>query len=91
MKKMTKLTKTLLGLSAVNLAVGFTTDWLWGFGKPAGAILFGLFMISKMLENEMAKFDSEETNRLIHADNVNSADTPANRAEHPREPLRAAA
>jgi hypothetical protein len=84
---MTTLTKTLLGLAIVCLAIGFTTNLLWGFGKPAGAIFFGLFMISKMLEKEIAKFDCEEIRRLSRADNVSAS----NAKFHSHEDLRVAA
>lgn len=87
---MTTLTKTLLGLSVAGLAVGFTTDWLWGFGKPAGAIFFGLFLISKMLEKEIALFDAEEKERRSRATKA-TGDAVGPRDEHYEEPFRAAA
>ena len=87
---MTTLTKTLLGLSAAGFAAGFTTDWLWGFAKPAGAIFLGLFLISKMLEKEIAKFDAEETKRLSLADDVSAAMTRPHERHH-EERFRAAA
>ena len=87
---MTNLTKTLLALSVAGFAIGFTTDVLWGFGKPAGAIFLGLFMLSKMLEKEVASFDAEETQRLIRADNCNAVNSD-DRNQHRNEPLRAAA
>ena len=90
MKNMTTSTRTLLLLSAAGFAIGFSTDWLWGFGKPAGAIFLGLFLLSKMLEKEMAAFDSEETKRLAYADNVNASNA-AGSDEHHHEPWRAAA
>ncbi len=57
-KSMTTLTKILLGISITAFTIGMTTDLVWGFGLPIGAIFFGLFMISKVTEGEMAKFDA---------------------------------
>ena len=56
---MTKTTKILLAVSLSSLALGFTPI-LWGVGKPIGAIFFGLFLISKILENETALYDEEQ-------------------------------
>jgi hypothetical protein len=56
---MTKTTKILLAVSLISGAIGFT-DILWGFGKPVGAILFGLFLISRILEKESGLYDDEQ-------------------------------
>lgn len=66
---MSKMTKTLLVLSVVFLAVGiaFVTG-LVNVGDavalyvtlPAGAIFFGLFLISLSLQAESAFFDEEQ-------------------------------
>ena len=56
---MTKMSKMLLTVSLISFAVGFT-DILWGVGRPFGAIFLGLFMVSKLLEKEMALFDQEQ-------------------------------
>ena len=66
---MTKATKILLGLSIVGLATGliFVTG-LVNVGNmvalyvalPVGAIFFGLFLISKLLEKDTALFDNEQ-------------------------------
>jgi hypothetical protein len=63
---MTKTTKILLAISLSAFALGFT-DILWGLGRPVGAIFFGLFMIFKLLEKEMALYDEEERLRLSQA------------------------
>lgn len=65
---MSKITKTLLGLSVFGLVTGmaFTTglvnagnaDALY-VALPMGAIFFGLFLISKLLEKEVAIYDAE--------------------------------
>ena len=65
---MTTLTKTLLAISLTGFAVGFTTDLLWGFGLPVGAVGFGLFMISKVFEKEVARFDTDEQRRMASAE-----------------------
>jgi hypothetical protein len=64
---MTKITKMFLGVSLVGFALGFT-GVLWGIGTPVGAIFFGLFLISKLLEKEAALFDEECQQRLVHAE-----------------------
>jgi hypothetical protein len=57
---MTTTTKTLLAVSIAGFAVGAFTNVLWGIGTPIGAVCFGLFVISKLLEKEVAKFDEEQ-------------------------------
>ena len=69
---MKKTTKVLLLISLTAWAVGFTTHVLWGIGMPIGAIFFGLFLIFKVLENEVAKFDEEQRQRLEIADRFSS-------------------
>jgi hypothetical protein len=56
---MTKQTKTLLVLSAVSLVISFT-GVMHGQFLPISAVLFGLFMISKVLEKEAARFDEDQ-------------------------------
>ena len=67
-RNMSKLTKTLLVLSCIGLVSGliFVTG-LVNVGNlsflyvalPSGAIFFGLFLISKLLEKEVALHDAE--------------------------------
>ena len=57
---MTTTTKTLLAVSLAGFAVGAFTNVLWGMGTPIGAVCLGLFVISKLLEKEVAKFDEEQ-------------------------------
>jgi hypothetical protein len=66
---MTRTTKILLACSLAAFALGFT-DILWGLGRPVGAILFGFFMISKVLEKETALYDEEQRLRLVEATRV---------------------
>ena len=68
---MTKLTKTFLGLSLAGFAAGGVIDFSsapldpkWTALMPLGAVFFGLFLISLMLEKEMATFDREEAEKL---------------------------
>jgi len=65
---MSRTTKTLLVLSLVGLASGFAfVSGAVNVGEavglyaalPMGAIFFGLFLISKLLEKEVAKYDTE--------------------------------
>jgi hypothetical protein len=60
---MTTTTKILLAVSLSGLALGFT-NILWGFGMPVGAVCFGLFMISKLLEKETALLNEQQQLRL---------------------------
>lgn len=69
---MTTLSKTLLAVSATGFAAGsiidsgrFTFNPSWGGLLPVGAVYFGLFLISFMLEKEVAKFDEEESMKLL--------------------------
>lgn len=62
---MTTLTKTLLAVSLTAFALGCTGFFL---GLPLGAVFFGLFMISKLLEKEAALFDQEQRVQLAQAD-----------------------
>ena len=64
---MTNLTKTLLTIALAGFAVGFGTDWLWGLGKPIGAICLGLFLVSKVLEKEFA-LPTEHNTAQSHSD-----------------------
>jgi hypothetical protein len=64
---MTKNTKVLLAISLTAFVFG-STGILWGFGMPVGAIFFGLFMISKLLEKEAALFDEEHGLRMAAAE-----------------------
>jgi hypothetical protein len=66
---MTRTTKILLACSLAAFALGFT-DILWSMGRPVGAILFGLFLISKVLEKETALYDQEQRLRLAEATRV---------------------
>src|SRR5271168_1882257 len=68
---MTKLTKIFLGLSVAGFASGGVIDFSsapmdskWTVLMPLGAVFFGLFLISLMLEKEMAAFDREEAEKL---------------------------
>jgi hypothetical protein len=65
---MSKMTKALLVLSLVGLVSGFAfVSGVVNVGEavglyaalPMGAIFFGLFLISKLLEKEVAIYDAE--------------------------------
>jgi DNA-binding IscR family transcriptional regulator len=56
---MTKQTKILLGLSIASFVISFT-GLGGGVFMPLGAVFLGLFMISKVLEGEVALFDEEQ-------------------------------
>ena len=73
---MTKTTKTLLVLTVVNLIAGFLFASnlidvrnvpVFYVALPAGAIFLGMFVISKLLEKEVAAYDAEQQKMLIAA------------------------
>ena len=68
---MTTLSKTLLAVSVTGLVAGsiinfggFNLNPSWTVALPFGAISYGLFLISFMLEKEVAKFDADEEKEL---------------------------
>jgi hypothetical protein len=63
---MTTLTKSLLAISVLSFA-GSVTGAAWGIFLPFGAVFFGLFLISKVLENEVELFNEEQRQRLVLA------------------------
>src|SRR5476651_2277908 len=77
---MTILSKTLLAVSVMGFTAGGIIDF-GGFSVipavtvalPLGAVFFGLFIISLMMEKEMAKFDEEEAGRMRLAGGNGSA------------------
>jgi hypothetical protein len=68
---MTTLPKTCLAVSAMGFVAGGIVDF-GGFNVipamtvalPLGAIFFGMFMITLMMEREMAKFNEEAAGKL---------------------------
>jgi hypothetical protein len=71
---MSKLSKRLLAVSLVAFAIGFVgvcggpgVPMVLSVGMPAGAIFLGLFMVARILQTEMAKYDEEEDARLALA------------------------
>jgi hypothetical protein len=68
---MTTLTRTLLAAVVIGFIVGsvvdftkLTTNPAWTVAMPLGTVFFGLFLISLMLQREMAAFDREEAMKL---------------------------
>jgi hypothetical protein len=68
---MTILSKTLLAVTITGLVAGSVIDFgglnlnpAWTVALPFGAIGYGLFLISFMLEKEAAKFDEDEEKEL---------------------------
>jgi len=66
---MSRLTKILLWLTIINFVPGLLfVSGIAGVGQfpglyatfPVGATLYGLFLISRMLEKEVAAFDAEQ-------------------------------
>lgn len=67
---MTTATKTFLGISIIGFAVGSVVDFvlpkvnpMWTATLPVGAIFLGLFLISLILEKEVALYDAEQATR----------------------------
>ena len=88
---MTRLTRFFLALSLTAFAAGLVVCFTninahpsWSGALPAGAISFGLFLISFMLEKEMAGFDTEETRRMQLARRYVTAAEPAPEASPER-------
>jgi hypothetical protein len=68
---MTTLSKTLLAVTITGLVAGSIIDFggfnlnpAWTVALPFGAIAYGMFLISFMLEKEVAKFDGDEAKEL---------------------------
>ena len=68
---MTRIPKALLAVSLTAFAVGSVVTFGsseipvgWTVAMPVGAIFFGLFLLTFMLQKEVARFDEEERTRL---------------------------
>ncbi len=68
---MTTISKTLLAVTVTGLVAGgilnfggFNLNLAWAAVLPLGAIGYGIFLISFMLEKEAAKFDADEAKTL---------------------------
>lgn len=68
---MKNLPKTFLALSVAGFLAGSIIDFggfnlspSWAVALPLGAVFFGLWLISLMLEKEMTQFDEEEMKKL---------------------------
>ena len=69
-RNMTTLSKTLLVVSVTGVLSGsivnfggFKMNPAWTVLLPFGAVAYGLFLISYMLESEAAKFDEDESKK----------------------------
>lgn len=67
---MTTISKGLLVISVTGVLSGSMVDFggfkmnpAWTVLLPFGAVAYGLFLISYMLESEAAKFDEDETKK----------------------------
>jgi uncharacterized membrane protein YtjA (UPF0391 family) len=59
---MSKWKYTFLTVSLIALAVGFSgaqANAIFYLGRPVGAILFGLFLVTQVLEKEWALYDKQ--------------------------------
>ena len=84
-RTMTRIPKALLAVSLTAFAVGSVVTFGsseipvgWTVAMPVGAIFFGLFLVTFMLQKEVASFDEEERVRLELAERY--AARPANAA-----------
>lgn len=95
---MSRLTKMLLALTIINLVPGVLfVSGMVGVGRfpglyatfPVGATLYGLFLISLMLEKEVAAFDAEQRGHKDQATPANHCEPVAPLHGHePHEPMR---
>ncbi len=96
---MSRLTKILLALTIINFVPGMLfVSGIVGVGKfpglyatfPVGATLYGLFLISRMLEQEVAAYDAEQRTHEEHPtpDNHSESVEPLHGHEH-HEPMNA--
>lgn len=96
---MSRLTKILLALTIINFVSGVLfVSGIVGVGKfpglyatfPVGTTLYGLFLISCMLEKDVAAFDAEHGAHEYHSapDDPSEPVEPVRGGEHP-EPSRA--
>jgi len=84
---MTTATKTFLGISAAGFIVGaivdfggFTVNPMWTVALPVGAIFLGVFLISLIMEKEVARYDDELAKKIALArQNTTPATEPAPR------------
>ena len=72
---MTTISKTILAASVTGLVAGgiidysgFHLDAAWAAVLPLGAIFYGMFLISFMMEKEVAKFDEDEAKERLAID-----------------------
>ena len=68
---MTTLSKTSLAVAIIGMVAGGILDFggfklnpVWAVVLPIGAIAYGMFLISFMLEKEVAKFNEEAAKEL---------------------------
>ena len=80
---MTILTKIFLWLSVLGIAAGCAVDFssmnlspMLTVFLPLGAVFFGLFLISLMLEKEMAAFDEQEKAKMQLVEAKSAAPVP---------------
>jgi hypothetical protein len=71
---MTTATKTCLAISVAGFIAGSIMDFcsfqvnpMFTAILPVGAIFLGMFLISLILEKEVAQFDAEQTQKLALA------------------------
>ncbi len=72
---MTRIPKVLLAVSLTAFALGIVAVFGnpeipvgWTVAMPLGAVSFGLFLVTFLLQQEVARFDEEERARLDLAD-----------------------
>jgi hypothetical protein len=72
---MTRIPKVLLAVALTAFAIGSVVAFGspeiplgWTVAWPLGAVCFGLFLVTFLLQQEVARFDEEERARLEVAD-----------------------
>jgi len=92
---MTTLSITLLAVTITGLVAGSIVDFggfnlnpVWTAALPFGAVFYGLFLISFMLEKEVARFDEDEAKELQLINDSHPAPGPKPAAENFSRKLR---
>jgi hypothetical protein len=80
----------IFGILALVLGIlsftPFGSDLAWGALKPAAAILFGAYLICKLLAPEYAKYDQEQKEHLAEVEHTPVKPVPDDREPASRDP-----
>jgi uncharacterized membrane protein len=89
MKKWQKVFGILALVLGILSFTPFGSDFAWGALKPAAAILFGTYLICKLLAPEYAKYNEEQKERLAKVEETPTKPPPNEHTHTPdNEPYR---